>query len=224
MSDLVHNLICRIEDEMKLFYPLSLGLRASEHLVSYEQAVEVKQDLHLHSNAVLVQESVDDNELFIGLYLQDKILNLLVEDCPFSKLSNENLHAYTVLVEELSHFHLIVHRSFNKSPISQLELEWQGEVDKLLFSAIRLRQQSGEAHYLHLARKLYDEAKIVSCNTERYWEATRYAAKLWYDLITYHDGIDDPSNSENLKLILRDLYHMPWQQKIYKIAQTRQVA
>ena len=199
-------------------------INASDHLVNFEQAVEIKSNLDSGMSSVLVQKDSEKDELFIGIYLSPNVVELLSNDCPIERLSNQNLNAYTVLVEELSHFHLIIQRGLSKLPISQLELEWQGEVDKLLFSAIRLRHQCGEAHYLHLARKLYDEAKIIAEDTERYWEATRYAARLWYDLITHQDGIDDPGNSKVLRAILGELYELPWQSKLDRITQVKHAA
>jgi len=225
MNDLITNLIDQLEAEIRSFYSVSTGeVNAVDHLLSFEQAVEMKKNLNPNTSAVIAQKSMVNEELFIGIYLSPDIMESLASHSPMQLLNNQNLNSYTVLVEELSHFHLIIHRSLNQNPISQLELEWQGEVDKLLFSAIRLREQCGEAHYLHLARKLYDEAKIISENTERYWDATRYAARLWYDLITYQDGIDDPGNSKTLRLILGELYELPWQAKLDKIVNAKRVA
>ena len=130
-----------------------------------------------------------------------------------NELSDANLDAFCVLVEEVSHFHLIVNRAEAKLPVTKLELEWQGEVDKLLLCALLLQKQSGDPHVLPLVRRLFDEALIISDhNRQRYEEATRFAARFWKicgrNSIMLHGA---------LQQFLNEAYRSSWQQKITSI-------
>lgn len=214
------SLIAAIEGELAHFYDFPLHAFGAQHVINNEEIDELKKNhsglekLSPRGNVIAIKESRED--LFVGLHLHTEIIDQLSEHNPLQKLSNENLDAYCVLVEELSHFHLLINRTHHERSVSQLELEFQGEIDKVLSSAIRLRAQSNDPQYSALARKIFDLSLSPSgthSDHQLYWQATKYAAKTWFKIISYQDGIDDPLNSPNLQKILRPIYHHGWQEK-----------
>jgi len=206
-------LIQKVETDLAAFYGFQLQASAAQHLLSRD---ELQRHTDRPGRASTVFSQAHD-ELFIGVHFGEDIAATLDTHNPLLGLHDANLDAFCVLVEELSHFHLIINRVGKQQELSKLELEWQGEIDKLLISAVWLRAQKADAHYLPLARKLFDLAEIGTQEPDLYWEATKHAAKFWYDIITYTDGIDDPMHSVKLKNILRQAYSSNWSAKIGKI-------
>ena len=207
-------LLEQIEATLRQFYDFSNDHSCVANLISSEE-LEMTDTPALSQRGNVLVMNQGGEELFVGLHYGDRVIQNAVENDPFAKLDAGNLDTFCVLVEEVSHFHLIINRALSQRQVSQLELEWQGEMDKLLLSSTLLRQQHGDAHLLPLARKLFDQARIVSLGpSNRYWEATKHAAKFWYDFISYEDGHDDPYNSENLRQILRQAYLCDWQGKL----------
>jgi hypothetical protein len=110
-------------------------------------------------------------------------LRLVVPDCPLgdalvpSRLSDQ----YLQVLEGVSHFVLVAERIRIGRPTSQLELEFQAEVDKLVLIQQGLATHSTEfAARLH--RQLYGEVSFLhppeSEQGERYRLANRLAARF----------------------------------------------
>ncbi|MFK7825513.1 MAG: hypothetical protein AB8G05_15290 [Oligoflexales bacterium] len=166
--------------------------------------------------AVCLQESTcevsSDPELFLGIYFETDLINRVLAENPLESLNYKNLDAFCVLVEELSHFHLIFQRAQQNREVSQLELEWQGEIDKFLFSAIMLLQQQGNPHLHQLRSVLFDKADIV--NHERYEAANKLAAQFWGGAISKGVGKKICLTSDYFKEFMRINYHKPLQETV----------
>jgi hypothetical protein len=48
--------------------------------------------------------------------------------------SHDQIAAFTLVAEEVSHFHYLLHHAHQGRQVSQFELELQGDVDKLLLT------------------------------------------------------------------------------------------
>jgi hypothetical protein len=211
------DIIGRIETALSYFYGFDLQTRAVDHLVSED---EISMHTGLESNprgSVLVLNPAPD-ELYIGLFLGSDILARVVDRNPINTLSNENLDAFCVIIEELSHFHLILNRALLGQEVTQLELEWQAEVDKILVCASLLKNQVGKAHYPHLMTKILHTATYATGNLDRYLEANAFAAKFWKHSLNYLSEREDPIISRDLRKVLRRLYRNSWNEKVSKIA------
>jgi hypothetical protein len=154
--------------------------------------------------------TTDAEELFIGVHFDDSIRKSVTDNNPLQRLTAENLDAFCIVVEEVSHFHLIINRAKSGLEVSKLELESQGEIDKLLLAALFLEKQIGDGQVVQLARKLYDEAAITAVDTELYWQATKFAARFWFE-----QARNDlrSLNSTALKKLLRQIYRQNWSGK-----------
>lgn len=210
----VTRIIDYVEHRLAAFYGFALLARASDHLAtkaelaaSLGRGVESLPEFKARAG-VFLKEPGDSGELFIGVHYDDDVLARLDRNDPLARLDDRNLDAFCVLIEELSHFHLILNRMERNQGVSKLELEWQGEVDKLLVSAVTLEAQAGDLHLSPLARRLFDHARITGEDQELYWQAHRQAARLWFAVAQRAEGL-----TPRLREILRQSYHAPWAEK-----------
>jgi hypothetical protein len=214
-SDFIRSLVSEIENELVQYYLFARQTTVADHLIARndvkrflgDEATKLKE--WEARAAVWLEHSPE--ELFIGIHIQEDLLAALQESDPREKLCDENLDAFTTVVEEVSHFHLILNRMSNDRTVTKTELESQGEIDKLLLSALYLQRQHGDPHILHLARKLFDEAQIISEDYETYWQATKHAARFWF-----HVGHTEKQLTASVREALRGHYHASWREKVSK--------
>ena len=212
----LHRVIERVEEELAMFYCFDLQSRAVDHLVDFAELKLAVGEGNMHQSQFLLRGGVFLNtdqaaeEVFIGIYLSDGIVDQLHQHDPTVALSNQNLDGFSVLIEELSHFHLLLNRFRLAQQVTMLELELQGEIDKLLVAALILREQCGDSHILPLARRLYDQSQIIGADTELYWQATKYAARFWFAVAHSGQRVIGPE----LRSKLRHAYREPIWQKL----------
>jgi hypothetical protein len=214
----------RIERELAEFYGFAPAASASAHLLSRAELVascgheaEALPETRGRGGVFLLEptasdaapERVGDGELFIGIHLADDVRRCLEERDPLARLDDANLDAYCVAIEEISHFHLILNRALDQRPVTKLELECQGEIDKLLVCAFTCHVQHGSPHLVPLARRLFDTAVITAQDVALYAEATKHAARFWFDVARGGGGFPP-----DLRATLRHLYRANWAQKV----------
>jgi hypothetical protein len=211
-------IVTKIERELASFYDFEVASPAAEHLVSKDELVRslgskaAQQPEWGARGAVWVVDPARaerDDDVFIGVHIASEVAGALAASDPTARLADANLDAYCVVIEEVSHFHLILNRALAERGVSRLELEYQGEIDKMLVCALTLERQSGDAHLLPLARRLFDAATIVADDHELYWEATRHAARFWYQALR-----DGAKLDEGLRETLRAAYRRSWADKV----------
>lgn len=138
-------------------------------------------------------------------------LRLVVPECPLrdalvpSTLSD----SYLQVVEGVSHFVLVVERIRVGRPTSQLELEFQAEVDKLVLIHHCLRATPYYSSQ-HLHHKLYGQVRFLhpagSEQGDRYRLANRLAARFTRRLARLGPG--------ERRILLRHFYRMNLSEKI----------
>lgn len=124
----------------------------------------------------------DRNEVRIGLYLDQQVLDRLERHDPLESLSDDNLHDYCTALEGVSHFHYLMWSLARGRSVSLLELELQADVDKYA-SALTLltRQRDGEFPAALHARLFHRVGYLPQLSREsrhRYEEANRHAARF----------------------------------------------
>lgn len=200
----LHATAAAIESRLATFYGFEPAASVVDFLIELD-ASHGRGSVFLHHHA-------QDEELEIGVHIHPHIRRQIEKQRPFETLSVGNLDPFCVLVEEISHFHLILNRAKGGQSVTLLELEWQGEVDKLLLAAMELRRQYGNCHYHHLARLLFEESEVFGQPVHE--EASSYAARFWYRILGDMDGISDPRYSKALRALLRQKYKETWQAKV----------
>lgn len=205
----------RTEDYLGQYYDLSLPLRAADFILE-EKAFSDLTSRKAPSRGevcLVCEENVSGSgeDAYLGIFFSEDIRQKLTEISPFLSLNRRNIDAFCVLVEELSHFHLICQRSARRREVSRLELEWQAEVDKVLLSALLLREQLGTWHIDDLTNLLFDQALVDP--TPPYPEAHKQAEKFWRHAI--RKGVGErisPVASDFHRFMLHN-YHRPIQEK-----------
>ena len=209
----VGSLMADVEDELSAYYGFPLLASAAEHVITRAELVEAlgaqaqaQPEWQSRAGVWLVPDRTEGTEsVYIGISLDAALTRVLSAADPRLTLDNGNLDAFCILIEELSHFHLLLNRVSAGRPVTRSELEMQGELDKLLICARTLKRQSGDYHVIALARTLYDRAQIVAHDPEPYVQATRFAARFWFG--HSEDGPD------GVREELRAFYDADWTEK-----------
>jgi hypothetical protein len=114
-------------------YDLELEVRIEEFLIGQETGRRLVGGAT--DGAVLVQQA-DDKELQVGVYIGEDTLSRLNELESSSRFTSEYLGLLCTVVEEVSHFAYLFWNASRGKPVTQLELEIQGEVDKFITSVL----------------------------------------------------------------------------------------
>lgn len=88
---------------------------------------------------LLVSQSGDD-ELELGLFVDERALANLERHDPSALLDHRNLDDFLLTVEGVSHFVYVVWRAQADRPVSALELELQAEVDKYVTTLLTMER------------------------------------------------------------------------------------
>jgi hypothetical protein len=162
-----------VQRRLESLYALEPESPVTEYLVPVDAA------RHLPGGGSRTLVAQDGDELSVGVVLDDGVGAGLERADPRERIDGSNLGPFTTLTEEVSHFLYLLFRARSDRPVTQLELELQGEVDKYLVSLFffGLREEravSGRLRQALFAR--YELAAGLSAEScERYHEASRLA-------------------------------------------------
>jgi hypothetical protein len=84
-----------------------------------------------------------DGEVELALFVDERALANLAANDPRRRLDDGNLQDFLLAVEGASHFVYFVWRAQQARPVSALELELQGEIDKYVTCLLTLMPQVG---------------------------------------------------------------------------------
>lgn len=216
----VHEIIRRIEQRLATFYDLSLPFEAGSFILPI---VPTPLDNQPGGRLLVMNE----DGLFLGVELNEAAADGVRDISPGNEMSLRQLAALSVVIEEISHFHLVVQRASAGLETSKLELEWQGEVDKLVvLAALSTGGNLGKTlHRLHdiLSGSFRVRSDLPAEDAARYEEATRYFECLWFrnlkPAITSTAAANtSPLEHPAVRQYLRRLYRKSWQQKVESLA------
>lgn len=201
-------LIESIEEKLARIYRFPLATSAVPFMMKKEQLVTESPEVKAPRAAVFLTQAADAMEICI--YVEAQLLQTLSRHNPHHELNHHNLDAYCVLIEELSHFHLLLQRSQEGRGVSQLELEWQGEIDKLLIAGLLMSEQKQESCFRDLHRSIFEESALS--DDPVYQEASHYAAKCWHRLLPKCRQLSQIP--QHIIPILQAAYQGSWTKKI----------
>jgi hypothetical protein len=206
------SLLQSIEQRLLSFYGTSIGLYASDFVIDDDKLNQISEAhiLPAPQRAQLLFTHCDQ-QMDIAIYVSDYLKEELISTSPLTQLTHHNLDAFCVLIEEISHFHLLTQKATEQIPVSQLELEWQAEMDKFLICSGLLFEQTADPHYLPLARKLFDHARFpASPDQQRYIAANDLAAFFCYRFIDNASFTSAHPEDSILRSVLRSTYLKSW--------------
>lgn len=215
MTGQLYQTMAMIEASIAEYYAFDLLATAPRHLVSRQQLRQVVDNVDCYpewqtSGAVWLDQQQDDTA-YISIHLDREVIETIANSNPYQALSNANLNDFCVVVEEVSHFHLLVNKIYHGIALPKLELELQGEIDKILICAELLYRQTGQCYLPPLVRKICDEAQIS--NDDRYQQANRHVASFFYRSLPSIKH----TKSGRLQQFLRKNYLQPWQDKVHTL-------
>lgn len=164
----VHGLLLHVQRQLLSLYALDAQPPVTDFLID-EQAAGAYPG---GGSRTLVTQQGD--ELSLGVVLADAVTASLCGDDPRQRLHRRNLDPFCTLIEEVSHFVLLLFCAQGERTVTQLELELQAEVDKYLAALSLLSLQNDGALSARLKELLFREYRLVdSLSAER---AERYHA------------------------------------------------
>lgn len=210
--------VAKVEHTLAGYYRFDPMINATDHLI-YSKCSESPSK----RGEVLI--AYENGEAFIGINFREDIVEALEFSDPLNQLNNANIDAFCVVVEEISHAHLIANRASTDLQVSMLELEWQAEIDKLLVCGLILDHQYGRANVVPLARKLYDVSRVETKNETEgalYETASRWAARFWWERLRPLSHPDRVIRCQTTRDLLCEAYENPWTSKMEMVSSARQ--
>jgi hypothetical protein len=157
-----------VQRQLESLYALEGAPPVSEFLIPEEDAASYPGG----GSRTLVQHEGDS--VALGVVIEGGVRRKLAERDPRERLGHENLGPFCTLTEEVSHFLYLLFRARLARPVSELELELQGEVDKYLSAVFLLSLQNEGAVSFRLRELLFRNYRLrEGMSAER---AARYRA------------------------------------------------
>lgn len=119
--------------------------------------------------------------LEVGLFIAPDVLHTLKKYDPFACLGEQNLKAFLIAAEGVSHFVYLLKKTNENNPVTQLELELQAEIDKYLLTCFLFafhHQKIPTFFFSYLFEDLRWAASLTLEEKGRYIEANRLATKF----------------------------------------------
>jgi hypothetical protein len=153
------------------------ALEAEAPVTDYLMPPDAVRHLPGGGSRTLVAQQGD--EVSVGVVLDESVGAGLERTDPRERLDGSNLGSFSTLTEEVSHFLYVLYRARSDRPVTQLELELQGEVDKYLVALFFRGLYEEGALSERLRQVLFARYDLVAGlspeSSERYHEASRLA-------------------------------------------------
>jgi len=218
MTDSIRrSIIAQTERRLADSYQFPINSSALDFELEPEALASLQKSNTPARGAVYLYQAPDEEELSLGFFVSHEVLNPLSEQDPFERLDANNIDAFWVLVEELSPFHLIVNRASQGRKLTLLELEWQGEIDKVLMSGKLILEQTGQPHFEQLSYHLHRSCRSVGSDPLLYERASYYAAAYWRLLMPTLRGLSSAQQVSFAQHQCQAAYHELWCEKFRRI-------
>ncbi len=204
---------------LERIYAIEIGYQVDDFLVTdpdWVAQVDASPDARLIKEKLLIMQQ--DDALDLALFLDPEVIACLTKHDPFEALHDENLQAFLLALEGVSHFlYLGWHAGLDRN-VTLLELELQAEVDKYVSTLSLIRKQFKGRIPRELRAQLFDrcvyDKRLKEAQLTRYKDANRYAGKYCWQLENRY------LKRKQLAAMWQDLrhfYRLPQGQKIRRI-------
>jgi len=176
-------LLKRIQQQFEKIYYLPQDLSIENFLINQEMLERLKERQHTLSSSLnrkgLMLLFPEGDELRLAVYLHDQVIDNLNTHNPFLGLNDKNIHAFCIMVEEVSHFLYTTWKARHGIQITKLELELQAEVDKFIICTLYCLNHEARINSLSLKEFLFEtfslEKDLPLESKNRYSTATKLA-------------------------------------------------
>jgi hypothetical protein len=161
-------------------YDLPVTPDVRDYLVTDRASLAGVSDARASDEQLIIVEEGDT--LSMALYIDAAVFARLEHRDPFAGLTQDNLADYLTVAEGVSHFVYVAWNSGFDKPVTLLELELQGEVDKYVLCAWLLREQGAGRFPRELHRALFEKAHVdpvtAAGRVALYHAASNYGARF----------------------------------------------
>lgn len=207
-----------IDSALKRFYRLENAMPAEQFLVHSASPNMLAVGSPLGNGAlVIVDGSPTAGDLEVGIFFDKTVRATLqgFERWPRAEWTHVQTQAFSVAVEEVSHFNYLVERATRDQRVSQFEMELQGEVDRFVMAFLAERHQRKAPSFEELFARFFenfrwDDGLSVDRRT-RYEDAHRMAKSL---LARLRPAFKNHREWSNLVAELRRFYAASTPEKI----------
>ncbi len=144
-------MLSRLQRGLEQLYRIDTQVSVDDFVI--DETTRQRMGVHRAPREQLFIEQSDDDELGIGLYVDEGSLQNLAEHDPANGLHAGNMQDFLFALEGVSHFVYLVWRAGADRPVSALELELQAEVDK--YVTCLLTGDGDERHSDVLRQRLF---------------------------------------------------------------------
>ena len=142
----------------------------------------IGQDAMLSNTEETLLVSQDEEGLLLSLFLDGAMLERLESANPLDCLRAGRLDDLWKVLEGISHFNCVAWKAGQDRTVTLLELELQGEIDKLVATALMALAQADTDLLNRLHSWLFDDvrfhADLDGAQLDRYRAANDYAARF----------------------------------------------
>lgn len=182
-----------IQSHLHGIYDLPMRHRVEDFLVTDRATLrQVEAGASIRDGPEKLLFSEHHGELLMSLYLDAELLGSLEAHNPFQRLDRDNLAAFCLALEGVSHFVYLSFNAGHERPVSQLELELQAEVDKFILVFLLADRQGTPVSWERLSHWLFDQCRFADQlddeERSRYENANRLARAFCARLADQHPG------------------------------------
>jgi len=207
----------KIDRAVKSLYNIDFGYHAENFLLrKVGDYFSLIGNADFHGALLIKTVPRSKRGLSVGIYLSDKVSEVLSSypNWKNTSWSHEQLSAFSVASEEISHFHYFLYHALRGRSVSQLELELQGEIDKFVLSYLAAGENPEPHTFDELFEKLFYRfhlsERLSTEQKERYLDANRFARQF---IRKYGQDLAK-KRYERLLALLRKFYRLTCSEKI----------
>lgn len=201
--------ISQIDRALKRLYNLHSQLQAEDFLLRFPYSSTPDQ---APAGALYIQPpTATDDSLSLGIYLNASVRDTLGTFPEWSNnWSGPQLAAFGLAAEEVSHFHYVAHHAPQGRGVSQLELEFQGEIDRFLLTFFAQKQIPFTDLMEQFFQKFQWKQGLTADEKTRYEEASRLAKAF----LVKSGPLLRGEQMQDLLKALRQFYRMSLEEKV----------
>lgn len=213
-------IVRKIDRALKRIYNLENRYWAERFLLRGHNHAIAKHHANLQG-AIFVQggsleqlTGTASDDLSVAIYFSEPVRKELSDHTKWrtTEWSQQQMSAFAVATEEISHFNYLIHNAMTGRAISQLELELQGEVDKFLLSYFALITKAErppgavfEALFNQLFERFHWSENLNEEQMERYAQANQCAQRF---ILKCRADLAKPHSSDRVFKLLRQFYRL----------------
>jgi hypothetical protein len=214
-----------VQQQFQSIYQLPQDLSIEDYLINQETLDTMREEqcdllstAHHRGFMLLLTEG---DELQVGIYLHNQLINNLRRHNPLQGLHEKNIGDFCIMIEEVSHFLYTTWKARHDIKMTRLEIELQAEVDKFVLCSLYCAQHPDSTYSLPLMELLFEgyhfEKNLSEESRQRYHTASRLARHYCHFLDRNY--IKDNHLPQMIKEI-RQFYRFSQTDKISHITRT----